>query len=775
MRRIECLLVLIVAAFLFSACGDSGPSLISNNKENNENNENNANNSGLKPDGSSCVDASECASNSCYIGVCSSASCIDGVKNGDESDVDCGTIGCVKCDVDKACDEDLDCRSGICNDNVCQAQNCGDGLKNGLETDVDCGGLCGPCDDGKGCAEISDCVSNVCENDVCATPTCDDGEANGTETDVDCGGPCEPCDDNKGCSVAGDCVSGVCGGSTCSVPTCTDSVQNANETDVDCGGRDCGPCADTLSCDRDDDCISQVCDGVTDTCSAPTCTDGETNGNETDTDCGGPDCVECDPGDRCAVGTDCVSGICDAAFECTRPSCEDNVQNAEETDVDCGGDDCEPCDDNDMCQLAEDCLSRVCSGNVCQAGQCNDGQFNGNETDVDCGGNQCAPCADTLDCNDATDCVSGVCTSGSCRAPTCSDGVENGLETDVDCGGDCPNACADFQKCDFGSDCISLVCRPDTKTCETARCDDNVQNSDETDVDCGGSCPFDCELGDTCVDDMDCDTMICDGGPIGPICAACNENATQLLNTRCGYANRGRVQQTCTNGIWVNSSCEEVWYGACKEILSDDPNALDGSYDIDPDGPDPLYDEFEVFCDMSTNGGGWTQILACTAKDELRGEMVGIDQADDARFERCLPRTQDEGSDNHTYHYSFDFPSGFTQFRFDDYEARAYADGDQNHTSDLGFIQTNWNTAASSSVNRGDISFGSAGGSGPVTSFSRKVPAQDCTDCTIQWPTNQNGPYNIGATSNKFRIGWGEAGPQTEGWYPWWDGAIYLR
>ena len=48
----------------------------------------------------------------------------------------------------------------------------------------------------------------------------------------------------------------------------------------------------------------------------PTCYDGITNGNETDTDCGGPDCRLC--------------------------YCEDGLQNNGETGVDCGGD-CQPC------------------------------------------------------------------------------------------------------------------------------------------------------------------------------------------------------------------------------------------------------------------------------------------------------------------------------------------------------------------------------------------------------------------------------------------------
>ncbi|MFT5054386.1 MAG: hypothetical protein ACI9FU_001061 [Granulosicoccus sp.] len=52
-----------------------------------------------------------------------SVSCSDGIKNGDETSIDCG---------------------GICS----ACSTCSDGIQNGTETGIDCGGSCNPCSTG---------------------------------------------------------------------------------------------------------------------------------------------------------------------------------------------------------------------------------------------------------------------------------------------------------------------------------------------------------------------------------------------------------------------------------------------------------------------------------------------------------------------------------------------------------------------------------------------------------------------------------------------------
>ncbi len=92
-------------------------------------------------------------------------------------------------------------------------------------------------------------------------------------------------------------------------PSCTDGVTNGAETDTDCGGGTCLACVNGKACVVDADCKGRVCNAATKTCEG-FCGDGVKNGSETDVDCGGPVCLKCVAGRACNAGTDCVSGIC---------------------------------------------------------------------------------------------------------------------------------------------------------------------------------------------------------------------------------------------------------------------------------------------------------------------------------------------------------------------------------------------------------------------------------------------------------------------------------
>lgn len=102
---------------------------------------------------------------------------------------------------------------------------CGDGIKNGGETDVDCGTSCArPCAVSNGCATGADCIEKVCANEICQPPTGTDGAQNGDESGVDCGGiltGAARCAVGAACLVNTDCESRGCSNGLCiEAPSC---------------------------------------------------------------------------------------------------------------------------------------------------------------------------------------------------------------------------------------------------------------------------------------------------------------------------------------------------------------------------------------------------------------------------------------------------------------------------------------------------------------------------------------------------------------------------
>ncbi len=158
-----------------------------------------------------------CPSGVCAGGTCADPSCDDDVKNGDETDVDCGG-SCGPCLVGRDCTVGGDCTSGVCGvEGTCLAATCDDDVRNGDESDVDCGGACDPCENGLACAESADCQGGLCYNDVCRDAACGDGFVTGAEA-------CDDgaiVDDVASTPVDGDGCSSMCvveAGWTCTVP-----------------------------------------------------------------------------------------------------------------------------------------------------------------------------------------------------------------------------------------------------------------------------------------------------------------------------------------------------------------------------------------------------------------------------------------------------------------------------------------------------------------------------------------------------------------------------
>ena len=196
-------------------------------------------------DGEACDAPDDCASKRCEDGVCRAASGGDAPEGG-SGDPDCGSATNAPCEDGKPCGVAEDCKSGACTKSVCATPTSSDGAKNGNETDIDCGsGPTGidtkaePCAVGKACLAKSDCFEADCVEGIC-TWTSSDGFKNGTESDVDCGGGAPTnapaCAVGSKCTAPADCASDACMRDGPTVGTCVDTRSCATHY----GGQTCG-------------------------------------------------------------------------------------------------------------------------------------------------------------------------------------------------------------------------------------------------------------------------------------------------------------------------------------------------------------------------------------------------------------------------------------------------------------------------------------------------------------------------------------------------------
>ncbi|MSP60455.1 MAG: hypothetical protein EXR72_08945 [Myxococcales bacterium] len=170
---------------------------------------------------------------------CDTGRCDDGLKNGNELDVDCGG-SCSLCGQRSTCDVDADCASGTCT----TEHRCGASRRSGICKAGGCEGA--PCRLDYDCQEAL-----VCSYGLCRPSSCRDGSRSSTETDVDCGGPrCPACGEARFCSYDSDCAPGL---------ACAPKIGVCVPC-RDCGGS-CGLCMNGSTCGSDADCSSYACSG----------------------------------------------------------------------------------------------------------------------------------------------------------------------------------------------------------------------------------------------------------------------------------------------------------------------------------------------------------------------------------------------------------------------------------------------------------------------------------------------------------------------------------
>ncbi|MEM7156759.1 MAG: hypothetical protein AAF799_28175 [Myxococcota bacterium] len=213
------------------------------------------------------------------------------------------------------------------------------------------------------------------------------------------------------------------------------------------------------------------------------------------------------------------------------------------------------------------------------------------------------------------DATAGTADDGSGGAGSCNDGVQNGDETDVDCGGSCQDKCGGGEGCMDADDCQSNACAGNGTCEEPGDCNNGVMDGSETDVDCGGPQCDGCDDGDDCLEDGDCISQACDSRTDTCIAPSCRDGEVNGGETDvdCG----GPCGATCEpgEGCVVGGDCLSMGCdaGVCNDYLTVEAAPECANFSKDP-----------VTLVATASGGTGTYSYAWTPDD---GSLATPDQA----------------------------------------------------------------------------------------------------------------------------------------------------
>jgi len=476
------------------------------------------------------------------------------------------------------------------------------------------------------CKSATDCATSP-SGKACDTTT---GKC------VPCTATSDLCAPSEHCDVAtSKCVAGCKadeGCATSSGDAGTDAVASDAAGDAATSSKSrCDVTTHTcVECTKDDQCaagflcVGNVCaKGCSSTkpcatgesCCAGSCVDLQTNIDN---------CGVC--GTKCSVtaGTaTCTAGACKVAT-CTGTlaDCDGLYSNGCEVDKAISVANCGAC--GSACGTVANGTA-ACVSSACTVGSCATGY-------KDCDGlvaNGCevTPATDRLNCgtcgnvcptptNGTAGCASGVCGVGSCTGAfkNCDGSATNGCEVDSGgdtnncgtCGNVCPTPLNATAACNTGA-CGIGTCNIGFKDCNgsaTDGCEINTTSDVNNCGGCGTTCPTTSNA-----TAMACVTSACAVSTCSTNFLDCDKVATNgcEIDKRTDNSNCGACGVFCSGeNLCLAGSCGVPT--SCKDLLAKRPTAPSGSYTIDPDGSGSNA-PFDVYCDMTSDGGGWTLLM----------------------------------------------------------------------------------------------------------------------------------------------------------------------